>query len=169
MAVIEKFLGTRVRIPDDLRYLAKQGLWARQDEGFIVFGLTEPALVLAGGINDLDWLVPDEQPVSMGDTILFCITGKILYIDTPLSGQIHFNHGLKQSVSLIARDPYGEGWLFKIKPQQSAEHELKSFSSAEAYIQCLKLTEGFKNPDGLKGGISEICKAVYSGIREQKL
>ena len=169
MAVVEKFLGTRVNIPDDLRYFAKQGLWAKSNEGFIVFGLTEPALVLAGGINDLEWLVSNGQPVSKGDTVIFCITGKIQYIDAPLAGHIHFNQNSKLSVSLIANDPYGQGWMFKIKPEEPVEHELRKFSTAEDYIQSLKSTEGFKNPDGLKGGISEICKAVYSGIREQKL
>ncbi len=169
MAVIEKFLGTCVNIPDDRQYFSKKGLWARQNEGFVVFGLTEPALVLAGGINDLDWLVSDGQPVSIGDTVIFCITGKILYIDAPLAGDIHFNHSSKPNVSLIANDPYGQGWIFKIRPEEPIAYELREFSSAEEYIQSLKLTEGFKNPDGLKGGISEICKAVYSGIREQKL
>ena len=32
----------------------------------------------------------------------------------------------------------------------------------------LKGTEGLKNPEGLKGGVSGICKAVYSGISQQK-
>jgi glycine cleavage system H protein len=169
MAVVEKFLGTRVHVPDDRRYFSKKGLWTQPDKEFLVFGLTEPALVLAGGINDLDWLVPDGEPVSSGDTVIFCITGKILYIDAPLTGCIHFNHSSKPNVSLIANDPYGQGWLFKIAPDEPLEHELRKFSSAEDYIQSLKSTEGFKNPDGLKGGISEICKAVYSGIREQKL
>lgn len=169
MAVVEKFLGARVSIPEDRRYFAKQGLWAKPNQEFIMFGLTEPALVLSAGINDLDWLVPDGQPVSLEDTVIFCITGKILYIDAPLAGHIHFNHSSKLDVSLITNDPYGEGWMFKIKPEEPIDSGLKNFSSAEDYIQSLKGTEGFKNPDGLKGGISEICKAVYSGIRQQKL
>jgi hypothetical protein len=41
-------------------------------------------------------------------------------------------------------------------------------ADAQTYINSLKGTEGFKNPEGLKGGVSGICKAVYSGIREQK-
>ena len=169
MAVIEKFLGKRVSVPDDRGYFGKQGLWAKSNQEFIVFGLTEPSLVLAGGINDLDWLVSDGQHVPRGQTVIFCITGKIQYIDAPLSGHIHFNHSSKLNVPLISRDPYGEGWVFQIKPDEPDEHGLKSFLTAEGYIESLKRTEGFKNPDGLKGGISEICKAVYSGIRQQKL
>lgn len=169
MAVIEKFLGTRVEIPEDRSYVSKPGLWARQDKGSIVFGLTEPALVLAGGINDLDWLVADGQAVSQGDSVIFCITGKILYIDTPLAGFIRFNHASKADLSLLNKDPYEKGWLFKVKHEERSANILAKFENTEDYIQSLKRTEGFKNPDGLKGGISEICKAVYSGIRQQKL
>ena len=169
MAVIEKFLGARVEIPENRHYVSKPGLWAMRNEGFVLFGLTAPALVLAGGINDLDWLVADGQPVSSGDTVIFCITGKILYIDAPLSGNIHFNHASKQDISILNSDPYGKGWMFKIEPEETAAEILANFQSPELYIQSLKSTEGFKNPDGLKGGISEICKAVYSGIRQQKL
>jgi len=35
MAVIEKFLGKRVNLPDNLRYFVKQGLWARLDDSTI--------------------------------------------------------------------------------------------------------------------------------------
>ena len=54
MVIIEKFLGRRLEIPEDRRYYIKQGLWAKQDEDVIVFGLSEPALILAGGLKDLD-------------------------------------------------------------------------------------------------------------------
>ena len=36
------------------------------------------------------------------------------------------------------------------------------------YLASLKKTDGFKNPDGVIGGVSGICKAVYAGIRDQK-
>ncbi len=49
MAFIEKFLGKRVEIHEDRRYYTKHGLWAKSDGWGIVFGLSEPALVLMGG------------------------------------------------------------------------------------------------------------------------
>lgn len=169
MAVVEKFLGTRVNIPDDRRYLAKQGLWAKSDEAFILFGLTEPALVLAGGINDLDWLVSNGQLVSKGETVIFCITGKILYMDAPVAGTFHFNENVRQNTSIIMDDPYENGWMFKIKSEQPVEETLGQFLGVDDYIQSLKGTDGHKNPDGLIGGVSGICKAVYTGIRSQKI
>ena len=169
MAVIEKFLGQRVEIPEDRKYYVKQGLWAKSDDDDMVFGFTEPALVLAGGVNDLDWLVSEEVSVKQGQDVVFVITGKILYIDTPLDGTISFNLEVKQNLSLAVKDPYGKGWLFRIKPDADLEASSQSALDAEGYAESLKCSDGFKNPEGLKGGVSGICKAVYSGIRDQKI
>jgi glycine cleavage system H lipoate-binding protein len=169
MAVIEKFLGQRVEIPEDRKYYPKQGLWAKPEDDEMVFGFTEPALVLAGGINDLDWLVGEEVLVKPGQDVVFAITGKILYIDSPLQGTIFFNPEVKQNLSLTREDSYGKGWLFRIKPDAGMADASQNLTDAQEYIECLKGSEGFKNPDGLKGGVSGICKAVYSGISGQKI
>jgi len=168
MAVIEKFLGQRVEIPEDRRYHSKQGLWAKAQDQDLVFGLTQPALVLAGGVNDLDWLVQDEASVQAGQDVVFVITGKILYISTPVSGVAFFNPEVKQNPSLASEDPYEKGWLFRINMDADKQAARQVLADAQAYIESLKGTEGFKNPEGLQGGVSGICKAVYSGIREQK-
>jgi len=168
MAVIEKFLGQRVKIPEDRKYYTKQGLWAKPEDRDMVFGFTEPALVLAGGVNDLDWLVGENVSVKQGQDVVFVITGKILYLDTPLQGVISFNPEVKQNLSLAIEDPYGKGWLFRIKPDTGIGEAGQTALDAQEYSESLKGSEGFKNPEGLKGGVSGICKAVYSGIREQK-
>ena len=169
MAVIEKFLGQRVEIPEDRIYYAKQGLWAKAQDDETVFGFTAPALVLAGGISDLDWLVGEAVSVKQGQDVVFAITGKILYIDSPIQGTIFFNLPVKQNLSLVLEDPYGEGWLFRIKPDADSAESGETAMDAKGYTDSLKGTDGFKNPEGLKGGVSGICKAVYSGIRDQKI
>ncbi len=157
MAVIEKFLGKQVEIPGDRKYIAKLGLWAKTEGETIVFGFTEPALVLAGGVNDLDWLVDDNASVKQGQDVVFIITGKIMYIDAPVEGNISFNLALKQNLSLISQDPYGKGWLFSIKPQVAVGEAGRDFADAGKYEVALKGSEGFKNPEGLQGGVSGIC------------
>lgn len=169
MAVIEKFLGQRVNIPGDRKYYAKQGLWAKAQGDRVVFGFTEPALVLAGGVNDLDWLVEENASVRQGQDVVFVITGKIQYIDTPLQGTISFNMGLKPDLSPVVEDPYDKGWLFRIKPDAGMTETDLTAMDARGYTESLKSSEGCKNPEGLKGGVSGICKAVYSGIRDQKI
>ena len=168
MAVIEKFLGQRVEIPEDRKYHSKQGLWAKAQDQNMVFGLTPAALILAGGINDLDWLVKDQVSVTAGQDVVFAITGKILYISTPVAGVVSFNPEAKQNPSLASEDPYNRGWLFRIQPEADINDASQMLADAPAYIESLKSTEGFKNPEGLKGGVSGICKAVYSGISKQK-
>ena len=169
MAVIEKFLGQRVEIPEDRKYYVKQGLWAKAQDDELVLGFAAPALVLAGGISDLDWLVGEAVSVKKGQDVVFAITGKILYIDSPVQGTIFFNPAVKQNLSLVLEDPYGEGWLFRIKPDADSEGPGKTAMDAKGYTESLKGTDGFKNPESLKGGVSGICKAVYSGIRDQKI
>jgi glycine cleavage system H lipoate-binding protein len=169
MAIIEKFLGLCVEIPEDRRYAIKQGLWGRYTEERIVFGLTHPALVLSGGIKDIDWLVEENTSVTVNETVIFAITGKILYIDTPIPGRVRFNRSVKENPSRIAKDPYGEGWLFLIQPESDLKEWYGGLSPWEAYLQGLRGSEGFKNPEGKKGGVSGICKAVYTGIGAQKI
>ena len=169
MAVIEKFLGQQVEIPEDRKYYVKQGLWAKPEDDDMIFGFTEPTLVLAGGVNDLDWLVSEKASVKQGQDVVFVITGKILYLDTPLNGMIFFNPAVKQNLSLAIEDPYGKGWLFRIKPEADLAESSQIAMDAKGYAESLKGTDGFKNPEGLKGGVSGICKAVYSGIRDQKI
>ncbi|MCP4352359.1 MAG: hypothetical protein GY795_43425 [Desulfobacterales bacterium] len=169
MAVIDKFLGKQVEIPEDLRYCTKQGLWARKTDMAVVFGFTHPALVLMGGIKDIDWLADDGAIVKSGDPVIFAVTGKILYIDTPISGVICYNKSIRKNPVLINKEPYGQGWMFMIQLQDNAESSYMSLVLSEVYVESLRTTEGSKNPNGLKGGVSGICKAVYSGIGEQQL
>lgn len=169
MAVIEKFLGQRVEIPEDHRYDVKQGLWGRRDDGAVVFGLTQPALVLAGGIKSLDWLVDENQSIRKGEAVLFAITGKILYLEAPIPGTIRFNTSARENPSRITTDPYDDGWLFRIQPDEGLHRIYRILSSPRDYLDKLRLSDGLKNPGGIQGGVSGICKAVYSGIGEQKI
>ena len=169
MAVMENFLGISVEIPEDRHYVTASGLWAKREGGEIIFGFSRPSLVLSGGLNDLDFLVGDGQEVQKGESLVFAITGKILYLEAPLKGKVHFNTEVAQDPSLILKDPYHKGWLFRLQPSEDLESAFQQFRDFKEYMENLKFSEGCKNPQGLKGGVSGICKAVYSGIREQKI
>jgi glycine cleavage system H protein len=169
MIIIEKFLGKRVEIPEDRRYYPKQGIWAQKVDPFVVFGLTQPALVLYGGFKDADWLVDSDRPVSAGEAALFAITGKILYLDAPMAGIISFNEAIREDPARVQSDAYGEGWLFRIEPAADGDDQYRSLASAQEYLASLQGSDGLKNPEGIKGGVSGICKAVYTGINQQKI
>jgi len=169
MAVIDQFLGQRVEVPDTFRYQIKQGLWAKKTDSMITFGLTQPALVLMGGIKDIEGLVKSGVTVKAGSPVIFAITKKILYIDTPVTGIIQYNKGINEKSIPIGEDPYGNGWLFQVQPQGNMDEVYGALSTHADYIESLRATDGCKNPSGLIGGVSGMCKAVYSGIGNQKL
>jgi glycine cleavage system H protein len=169
MAVIEKFLGRRVEIPEDRRYAVKEGLWGKIKDQAIEFGLSQPALVLLGGVKDMDWLVKDGEKVEAKEAVIFVITGKILYIDSPVAGRVQFHSELREDPKCIMGDSYGAGWLFRVQPAGGVTTAYLQLASAKAYLESLKSSEGFRNPEGLKGGVSGICKAVYTGIGDQKM
>ena len=81
---------------------------------------------------------------------------------------VSFNSEVKKDQHKVIKDPYEAGWLFKIKPEEGLASVLDNASDAQQYMTALQGSEGLKNPEGLKGGVSGICKAVYSGIKEQK-
>jgi len=54
----------------------------------------------------------------------------------PVSGEIlEFNPALADSPDLVNKDPYGEGWMIKIRISNPAE--LESLLSAEQYQELL--------------------------------
>lgn len=166
MAATERFLGRRLEIPEDRLYDARQGFWARRDGHDVVFGLTDPALALLHGLHDVEWLTPDGRRVEQGETVVFAITGKILYLDAPSAGTIRFNHDVKRDPSLAAQDPYGRGWLFRIRPDTETTDALPGFMEAVDYVKSLKDSEGVKNSEGVKSSKTGMCHAVYRGIRD---
>jgi hypothetical protein len=134
----------------------------------LVFGFTQPAIVLSGGIKDMDPLV--EEPQGPQRAIHpFCHHRQNFISRSTRGWHIIFN-------KLVVGDPSGiaairtiKGWLFLIKTEKSADQLLEFLASAEDYLQSLRNSEGFKNPEGLEGGVSGICKAVYTGIGGQKI
>lgn len=169
MAVIEKFSGYQVEIPEDRNYAVRQGLWGLAAPPVIRFGLTQPALILLGGVKSMDWLVNEGDSVQPGDAVVFTITGKILYVDTPVAGVVRFNAAVKAKPDIINTDPYGVGWLFEVQPVTELQAASEVLVSAQEYMASLHHSEGCKNPGGLKGGVSGVCRAVYYGIGQQKM
>lgn len=49
-------------------------------------------------------------------------------------------------------------------PEGDLDRTYQTLSSPKEYLEKIRHSEGFKNPKGIKGGVSGICKAVYNGI-----
>jgi len=72
--------------------------------------------------------------------------GKILKIASPLSGIIiDSNELLKKEPGILNEDPYGEGWIYKIKPAKWIEETSTYYIAEEAVAWSKKELERFKD------------------------
>lgn len=118
-------------IPDNLKY-TKSHEWAKIDGDIAIVGITDHAQ------HELSDIVFVELPqvgrkVKAGEACAVVESHKTASdIYSPLSGEvIETNQEVLNDMGLINTDPYGKGWLFKIKI--SNPDEINSLLSAAEY------------------------------------
>ena len=119
-------------IPADLKYLDSHE-WARvESDGTVTIGISDHA---QGALGDLVFVeVPEVgKSLSKGGAAAVVESVKAASdVYSPVSGEVvAANDSLGSSPELVNSDPYGAGWLFKIKPSNTAE--LQQLLDAKAY------------------------------------
>jgi glycine cleavage system H protein len=119
-------------IPADLKYLDSHE-WARvESDGTVTIGISDHA---QGALGDLVFVeVPEVgKSLSKGGAAAVVESVKAASdVYSPVSGEVvAANDALGSSPELVNSDPYGAGWLFKIKPNNTAE--LQQLLDAKAY------------------------------------
>jgi glycine cleavage system H protein len=119
-------------IPADLKYLDSHE-WARvESDGTVTVGISDHA---QGALGDLVFVEVPEigKSLSKGGAAAVVESVKAASdVYSPLSGEVvAANDALGSSPELVNSDPYGAGWLFKIKPNNTAE--LQQLLDAKAY------------------------------------
>ncbi|MGJ3243176.1 MAG: glycine cleavage system protein GcvH [Opitutales bacterium] len=104
------------KIPDDLKY-TKDHEWVRLADGKAVIGITDYAQESLGDITFVD--LPEEgDHFDVGDTFGVVESVKAasdLYM--PLAGTVvSVNAALEDAPEQVNGDPYGEGWMLEIEP-----------------------------------------------------
>ena len=125
-----------VHLPEELLYTAEH-FWVKQEGGLVLCGITDHAQ------NELGDVVFVEMPqvgatVKRGERIGDVESVKtVSNLYAPLSGEVvEVNEHLKEHPELINQDPYGKGWILKLKPADLSEFSL--LLSPEAYREKLK-------------------------------
>ncbi len=109
-----------VKVPEDLRY-TEQHEWVRDEgQGVFAFGITDFAQDALGDITYLE--LPDAGvAVTQGEPCGVVESVKT-YSDVyaPLSGEVvAANEALADEPEMVNADPYGEGWLARIRASDS--------------------------------------------------
>jgi glycine cleavage system H protein len=108
--------------PEDLRYTAEHE-WVRTgDDGTLRVGVTDYAQDALGDVVYVT--LPDvgatvTQGESCGEVES---TKSVSDLFAPVSGEVTArNEGLDATPELVNSDPYGEGWLFEVRPADGAD------------------------------------------------
>ena len=125
-------------------YYTKKHEYVRQSGNLIVVGITDFAQQALGEITFID-IRGDSGPVNVGDTLPS--GGKYAEVEshkavedvfTPIGGVVQeVNEDLQDAPNTINEDPYGAGWILKIKPE-NLDAELKKLLDADAYAEVVK-------------------------------
>ena len=119
-------------IPADLKYLDSHE-WARvESDGTVTVGISDHAQSALGDLVFVE--VPEVgKTLNKGGAAAVVESVKAASdVYSPLSGEvIAANDSLGAAPELVNTDPYGNGWLFKLKPSNTAE--LGQLLDASAY------------------------------------
>jgi glycine cleavage system H protein len=105
-------------IPDNLWFHVEQDVWLGPEPGGTVrIGMTDPAQTRAGRL--LHVRVRTGKRVEAGKSLATVESGKwVGPVPAPLAGVVvEANPLVEQDPSVINRDPYGEGWLLRFRPE----------------------------------------------------
>ena len=138
-------------IPDDLKYNVENNVWVRQEsDGTVTVGMTSYAASLAGQIVSY-------TPKKVGKDVKkdkSCSTvesGKwVGPAKSPVAGEIvATNDAVASKPGLINEDPYGDGWLVKIKPSDwdGESADLVTGSAAASAFEAKMESDGFAGCD----------------------
>lgn len=119
-------------IPKDLKYTTTHEWVRKEGDGTFTIGITDHAQTLLGDMVFVD--LPDVgSGVTCGDDVAVVESVKAASdVYTPLTGEIvEVNEALENSPELVNSEPYGDGWLYRIKAEDA--DELLELLDAAAY------------------------------------
>jgi glycine cleavage system H protein len=122
--------------PSELKY-TKEHEWLRlNSDGTATIGITDFA---QGELGDIVFVEINEIGEELDQDEVFGTVEAVKTVSElflPLQGTvIEFNEKLKDNPELVNEDPYGEGWMVKIKPSNPAD--VDSLLSADEYAQII--------------------------------
>ena len=121
--------------PDDLSYHPEHD-WARIEGDSATFGITWYAQDALGEVVFFD---PPQVGAQVSKDQAYTEVESVKAVSdviAPLSGEVtEVNESLKDSPEQVNEDPYGEGWLVKVRLTEPSE--LDSLMDAESYRSSL--------------------------------
>ena len=120
-----------MNFPTNVRYTSEHE-WIRLENDEAIIGITDYAQDQLGDIVFVD-VTAEGETLEQGEvfgTIEVVKTVSDLFL--PIGGEIvEVNPELEEHPELVNKDPYGEGWIIRIKPTDASQ--MDELLDAEAY------------------------------------
>ncbi|HAE85872.1 MAG TPA: glycine cleavage system protein GcvH [Anaerolineaceae bacterium] len=121
-----------MNFPKELKY-AKSDEWVKVEGEIATIGISDYAQSQLGDIVYFEFTVEPGEEVTAGQALGSVDSAKATAeVNIPVSGTVlEINEDIADEVEVLNQDPYGKGWLAKIKISDPAE--LAELMDAEAY------------------------------------
>lgn len=122
-------------LPDDLYYNVEDNVWARLEaDGSLLIGMTSYACSLSGQIVAFTPKKPGRF-VECGRSLCTVESGKwVGPVKAPVSGEIvAVNEALYEEPGIVNTDPYGAGWMIRLKPANWAAEGPQLVAGADIF------------------------------------
>ncbi len=108
-------------LPGDLIYTSEHE-WLRQEEdGTVTIGITDHAQEALGDLVYVELPEVGQEVVSGGDMAVVESVKAASDVYSPVAGEVTgVNEALADSPESINSDPYGDGWIVRIRPSEEA-------------------------------------------------
>jgi glycine cleavage system H protein len=119
-------------VPNDLKY-TKSHEWLKQNsDGSVTVGVTHHAQDLMGDMVYVDLPQAGVQVTAGKECGVVESVKAASDVYSPVSGEVvEANTALADAPDTVNKDPYGAGWMFRVKPSNAAE--LGALLDAKAY------------------------------------
>jgi glycine cleavage system H protein len=127
--------GSKMEVRDGLWY-TEEHEWARIEDNIAVVGITDYAQKELKGVVFVELPAVGDKVVFQKDFGYVESTKAVNAVLSPVSGEvIEVNSKLEESPELVNEDPYGEGWMVKVK--MSNKNELNQLLNGREYSELM--------------------------------
>jgi glycine cleavage system H protein len=125
-----------LNFPDDVRY-TREHEWARQESGVVTVGITGYATDQLGDVVFVELPAVGRKLDAGGSFGVVEAVKTVSDLYAPLAGEVvEVNGALADNPAVVNSDPYGGGWMIKIRPGDPAS--FAALLSAQDYAKVVE-------------------------------
>jgi len=127
-------------VPEDLHY-SKDHEWVRIEGDLAVVGVTDYA---QKSLHEIVYVELPSEGTQLDQAEVIGTVESVKAVSevfSPVSGEVvEINRNLEEKPELVNKDPYGDGWLVKIRPK-NVKNDLENLMKPSQYAEYLKTME----------------------------